>query len=509
MSTTPDSTTSEWEAIAAPFTRMRLRVDQSARVPVLVYFSCALFWLLAGTGLALLASIKLHWPEFLDGPSWLTFGRVRPAHLNTMAYGWASQAGIGVMLWMFARLCKTTLRMPRWLLAAAVLWNVAVAWGTVAILAGQSTSVEWLEFPPQVAPLLVAAFSIVAVSAFVTFSNRAEGHVYVSQWYLFGAAFWFPWLYIVANLLVLIAALHGVLQPVVNWWFAHNVLGLWLTPIGLAAAYYLIPKVIGRPIYSYQLSILGFWALAFFYNSAGVHHLIGGPIPAWLITYSIVASVMMLIPVATVAINHHMTMVGRFRLLKYSPTLRFIVFGAMSYTAVSVQGSLQSLRTINEVTHFTHYTVAHAHLGVYAFFTMTMFGSMYYIVPRLTEWEWSSAMLIRIHFWTTAVGIALYFLSLTWAGWYQGLKLNDSDVPFMEIVNYTLPYLQARSWSGALMTVGHLAFAWLFIANLCRRGQQRFDPMLLGDEDQYRSLTNPATAGDSLTGSPVDQEERP
>jgi cytochrome c oxidase cbb3-type subunit 1 len=117
--------------------------------------------------------------------------------------------------------------------------------------------------------------------------------------------------------------------------------------------------------------------------------------------------------------------------------------------------------------------------------------------------------LIRIHFWTTAVGIALYFLSLTWGGWYQGIKLSDSDVPFMDIVNYTLPYLQARSWSGALMTVGHLAFAWLFIANLCRRGQKRYNPMLLGDEDHYRSLTNPATAQDSPSEKPVDQDERP
>ncbi len=490
MSTTADLSNEDWARVAEPYARMRLRVDQSARLPVLTYFACSLFWLLAGSVLAMLASLKLHWPGFLDDAAWLTFGRVRPAHLNTMALGWASQAGIGVMLWLFARLSKTSLAMPRMLVVSAVIWNIGILWGTIGILAGKSTSVEWLEFPPEVAPVLAAAFAIVAVASFVTFNKREEGHVYVSQWYLFGAAFWFPWLYVVGNLLILIASLQGVLQPVVNWWFAHNVLGLWLTPIGLAAAYYLIPKVIGRPIYSYQLSILGFWALAFFYNSAGVHHLIGGPVPAWLITYSIVASVMMVIPVVTVAINHHMTMVGRFRLLRFSPTLRFIVFGAMSYTAVSIQGSLQSLRTINEVTHFTHYTVAHAHLGVYAFFTMTMFGSMYYIVPRLTSWEWSSAWLIRVHFWTCAAGIALYWLSLTWGGWYQGLMMNDADVPFMDIINYTLPYLKVRSISGILMTVGHVAFTWLFVTNLLHLGKRHFNPTVLGDEEEYNTLTN-------------------
>ena len=296
-----------------------MRIDESSRVPVLVFFSAAVAWLIVGTILALLASVKMHHPGFLGDVSWFTFGRVRPAHLNTMSYGWASQAGIGVMLWMFARLSKARLRLPGLLVFAAVIWNLALVAGTVGILAGQSTAVEWLEFPPYVAPVLTFAFAIVAVAAFLTFGDRQEGHVYVSQWYLFGAAFWFPWLYLTANLLILFVAVSGVLQPAVNWWFAHNVLGLWLTPIGLAAAYYLIPKVLGRPIYSYYLSIIGFWALAFFYNSAGIHHLIGGPVPAWLITYSIVASVMMLIPVATVAINHHMTMLGRFRAVAIQP----------------------------------------------------------------------------------------------------------------------------------------------------------------------------------------------
>ncbi len=501
MTTNPGITDNQ-EA-AARFAELRVGIDESSRVPVLVFFSAGVAWLIVGTVLALVASVKLHSPGFLADLSWCTFGRVRPAHLNTMSYGWASQAGIGVMLWMFARLSKARLRLPRLLVVAAVIWNVALVAGTVGILAGQSTAVEWLEFPPYVAPLLTLAFAIIAVAAFLTFSDRQEGHVYVSQWYLFGAAFWFPWLYVTANLLILFVAVRGVLQPAVNWWFAHNVLGLWLTPIGVAAAYYLIPKVLGRPIYSYYLSIIGFWALAFFYNSAGIHHLIGGPMPAWMITYSIVASVMMLIPVGTVAINHHMTMLGRFRALRYSPTLRFIVFGAMSYTAVSVQGSLQSLRTINEVTHFTHYTVAHAHLGVYAFFTMTMFGSMYYIVPRLTNWEWSSANLIRVHFWSSAVGIALYWMALTWGGWFQGRMLNDSSIPFMEIVQYTLPYLQARSLSGVLMTIGHFAFAWLFIQNLRHKGMARreshrvWQPGHLFDKHRRQAAGRSACDGES------------
>jgi len=252
-----------------------------------------------------------------------------------------------------------------------------------------------------------------------------------------------------------------VVQAATNWWFAHNVLGLWFTPIGLAAVYYLLPKVLGRPIHSYYLSILGFWTLALFYNWAGTHHLIGGPLPAWLITVGIVGSLMMVIPVTTVAINHHMTTRGHFHRLRTSPTLRFIVFGAMSYTVVSFQGSLQSLRWFNEVTHFTHYTVAHAHLGVYAFFTMAMFGSIYYIAPRLTGREWHSAALIKVHFWGTALGILLYWIGLSFGGVVQGLRLDDPDVPFLDVVSGTLPFLWSRTCAGVLITVGHVAFAVL------------------------------------------------
>jgi cytochrome c oxidase cbb3-type subunit 1 len=251
--------------------------------------------------------------------------------------------------------------------------------------------------------------------------------------------------------------------------------------------YYLLPKVIGRPIHSYYLSMIGFWSMALFYNWAGTHHLIGGPLPAWLITVGVIGSLMMFIPVGTTALNHHLTMVGHFHKLRSSPTLRFVVFGAMCYTASSVQGSLESLRDVNRVTHFTHYTVAHAHLGLYGFYTMVMFGAMYYIVPRLTGWEWASARLIRLHFWTTSVGILLYFAVLTWGGWFQGIMLayegpDGSPVPFMDIVNYTKRWLHLRSIAGTIITVGHIAFAILFLKNVLKRGEPRVGPTLLDEQ---------------------------
>ncbi|MCC7518475.1 MAG: cbb3-type cytochrome c oxidase subunit I [Verrucomicrobiae bacterium] len=463
----------------------RAAIDASCRLPVLLFFGSAIAWLLVGSVFALLAAIKLTTPEFLADHAWLTFGRVRPAHLNAVAYGWSSTAAIGVAIWLMARLCRVPLRHARILVAAAVLWNLGVAIGVTAILAGASNAIEWLEFPTYAAFILFVSYAFIAVWAVLMFRERRPGHVYVSQWYIFGAFFWFPWLYSVVNSMLVFWPVQGSVQAIINWWFGHNVLGLWFTPIALASTYYMIPKILGKPIHSYYLSILGFWSLALFYSWNGGHHLLGGPIPAWLQSASIVASVMMLIPVITTAINFHMTMRGSFALLRTSPALRFTVFGAMCYTVVSAQGSSMALRSLNKLTHFTHYTIGHAHLGMYAFFTMTMFGAMYYITPRLVRWEWPSAFLIKAHFWLASTGILLMVVSLTLGGLIQGIELENPKVPFLTIVAHTIPWLHARSWSGALLTTGHLAFALSFVLILLRTGKQREGPTLFTKERSF------------------------
>ena len=312
-------------------------------------------------------------------------------------------------------------------------------------------------------------------------------HLYVSVWYLGAALLWFPVLYAVANA----PGVHfGVEQATMNWWFGHNVLGLWFTPLGLAAAYYLIPKVLGTPIYSYNLSLLGFWALAFFYSQVGGHHLIGGPVPTWLITLSIVQSIMMVVPVFAVAVNQHMTVFRHFGALRYSPTLRFIVLGAMMYTLVSIQGSLEALRSVNTITHFTHFTIAHAHLGLYGFFAMVMFGSTYFVMPRVLGREWPHSWMISLHFWLVIIGFAIYFVALTVGGWLQGLAMLDAKQPFMASVTVTLPYLQGRSLGGALMVLGHFVFGAHFLLMISARRVTETGPTYFGFLRPARTLVS-------------------
>jgi cytochrome c oxidase cbb3-type subunit 1 len=271
----------------------------------------------------------------------------------------------------------------------------------------------------------------------------------------------------------------GVEQASMNWWFGHNVLGLFYTPMALAAVYYCLPKIIGRPVQSYNLSLLGFWTLAFFYGQVGGHHLIGGPVPGWLVTLSIVQSVMMIVPVIAFSVNQHLTMRGRFDRLVYSPTLLFIVLGGMIYTLSSIQGSLEALRSINTVTHFTHFTVAHAHLGLYGFFTMVMFGAIYFVMPRVMAWEWPYPWLISVHFWLVVLGFSIYFTGLSIGGWLQGLAMLDASRPFIDSVTVTVPWLKSRSVGGAIMAAGHLVFAGHFIAMATRRGVARKGAALL------------------------------
>lgn len=480
----------------------RAAIDRSCRVPVLFFFGSGLFWLLVGTFFALVASMKLHDPEFMTHaplpesgtiPSAiamkdaapLTFGRFRAAHLNSVVYGFASSVGIGVGVWLMARLCRVRIRHAAALTTAGVLWNIGVAVGLTAILGGASTSVEWLEFPPKAALILGIAYAGIAVWAIDMFMSRTAGHIYVTLWYVLAAFFWFPWLYATANILVLVKPTQGSVQAIINWWFGHNILGLWFTPLAIGATYYMIPKVIGRPIHSYYLAAIGFWALALFYAWNGGFHLIGGPLPAWVITASIVSGVMMVVPVLVTAVNHHLTMRGHFHMLRYSPTLRFVVFGAMSYTLVSLQGSLMAIRSFNKITHFTHYTVGHAHLGLYAFFTMVMFGCMYYIVPRLCGCEWRSAYLIRLHFWTAAYGIFFMVVALSVGGIVQGLMLADPAKDFVnEILAITKPYLVGRSLAGVLLSVGHVVFAYHFLMMTLQLGRREGGPVYFNPMDE-------------------------
>lgn len=434
----------------------RRLADHSTALPSVILLSCSVVWLVVASAAGLLSSLKLHMPDLLVQQAWMSFGRMRTLHLNAVAYGWAPLGLLGLATWMMPRLLRTQLAGGRLPIIGAMIWNAALVAGLGSIAVGINAGLEWLEIPWQIGLLFAVGGMLIGLPLVFTLKQRKTHHLYVSVWYMGAALFWFPILYLVAK----VPGVHfGVEQATMNWWFGHNVLGLFYTPLSIACVYYFLPKVIGRPVRSYNLSLLGFWTLAFFYGQVGAHHLIGGPIPEWLITLSIVQSMMMIIPVVAFSANQHLTLKGHFGALRHSPTLRFIVFGAIMYTMASLQGSAQALRSINDTTHFTHFTVAHAHLGMYGFVSMVIFGGMYFVMPRILERPWPYPRLISLHFWLVVAGFAVYMITLSIGGWLQGLALLDPARPFIESVTLTMPWLKGRSLGGALMTLGHLVFA--------------------------------------------------
>jgi len=487
----PDDTTAFGHhsagSAAHRFDAIRAGIDEVGRKPVLLMVVASTFWLVLGSIFGVIASLKLHLPDWLVEYAPLTFGRVRTMHLNLVAYGWLSVAGIAVALWITPRIFHTPLRHARLAYFGAIVWTVGVALGVTAIASGWTQGLEWLEIPWQIGLLFAIGGACLAIALLTTAKHRKSHHIYVSGWYFLGGLVWFPILYVISN----IPGLHvGAQQATVNWWFAHNVLGLWLTPLGVGTAYYLIPKIIGKPIYSYSVSLLGFWGLALFYSQVGIHHLIGGPVPTWLVTLSIVHSVMMFVPVIAVGINQHMTVARNFWAFKQSVALRFVAVGALMYTLSSFQGSIEALRSVNSVTHFTHYTVGHAHLGAYAFVTMVLFGAFYYMLPYVTGRDWPWPRLLNLHFWLVVGGFSIYFFGLSIGGIVQGMGLLEVGKSFADITRATIPYLEARSIGGSLMTLGHFVFAFHIAALLTGKGVPRQAAL-----PASRSAVNPVTAG--------------
>jgi cytochrome c oxidase cbb3-type subunit 1 len=446
-------------------------VDRAICLPVLVFFGSALFWLVVASGLWLLATVQSYAPHgwwSIPGVPWLTFGRVYPAFLNAFVYGWASLAGVGIGIWILARFGTAPIQGGALALWAGILWNIGVATGLIGILGGGGTGRELLEISPAAAFSILLALVIIAVWAIMIFWSRRTAVTFVSQWYLLGAFLWFPWSYLTANVLLNVLKIPGPAQPAIHWWYVNSAVGLWLTPIGLAAGYYFIAKIVNRPIHSYWLALLGFWGLAVFAGWTGMANVVGGPLPAWMITASIVANVLMIIPVIAVAANFHLTIRRDFEVLSWNLALRFIVVGAMIYTFAGIWSGLNSLRDISRVTEFTLANSARTPLTLYGFFSMVAFGAFYYIVPRLLGRNWLSLGLVKTHFWLSVVGLGLLCFELTVGGIIQGFGLLDPKIPFDAIGDLVKPFLFMQIVAVALLAVANFAatgcFATIFLS---------------------------------------------
>jgi cytochrome c oxidase cbb3-type subunit 1 len=466
------STTAAAVSTASPMTAVeRAEIDASTRGPVLFFLGNAVLWLLAATVLGLVTSIQLHSPGFLADIPWLTYGRLWPAFTNVLCYGWASLAGMGVAIWLMARLCRVRIRFGAVLVGGAILWQIGLTFGIVSILAGRSSGVEWLEIPTASAVLMLIGYALVGLWGVVLFGLRKETSAYISVWYLIGAFVWFPWVFATGHLTKSLPQLQGVVQNIIAAWASQSFVSVWVTAVGLAVAYYLIPKVINRPVFSYNVAAIGFWAFILFAGLTGATRLSGGPVPAWLVTLSISANILLLVQIITVGVNLVRTMHGQYHMVYHSPTVRFTYFGVVSFLIGSVFGLLAALRSGDRIVHFTQFQTAQMHIMLYAFFSMVIFGAIYYILPRLLGCEWLSSSMITLHFYGSAYGGGVVIAMLVMSGLAAGLSLADPQATFGQIIQITGVYQIGRSIGWIMLGVGHLIFALHFGLMLLRIGQ--------------------------------------
>jgi len=432
-------------------------INVSLRVPLLALFGGAALWLVAGSVLGMIASIKFHAPDFLAGCPALTYGRVQPAADDALLYGFCLPAGLGVVLWLFAQLGQAPLRGAIVPVVAANLWHLGVLVGLGGILSGNSTGFAWLEFPRAGSVLLFFAYLLLALWATMNFAARRERALYPSHWFLVAALFWFPCIYSTANLLLVAWPVRGVVQAVIGWWFAGNLLFVWIALVGIGTAFYFLPKYAGRPLKSYYLALYAFWMLILFGAWCGIPP--GAPVPAWLPVLSTVAATLTLVPVFAVAAIAFQTVRGPSQCHPKGGPFCFIRFGILSFVISSLMFLAMACPRISRVTEFTWFGPAQTQLQLYGFFAMTMFGAIYHLLPRVMGFEWPFPKLARLHFWVSMIGVVLLVAPLAIGGVEQGLKLNQPGVAFAEVVKSTLLFFRVGTTGLLWILLGNLLFA--------------------------------------------------
>lgn len=344
------------------------------------------------------------------------------------------------------------------IISATVLWNLAVLLGTLAILAGYSSGVEWLEYPGWASAMLLLSFLLIGIWAVLLFDRRTTGHAEVAQWYLVAAFCWFPWVYGTANLLLVWKPIQASAQGPIQSWFCGSLLALWLLPVALAAAYALLPRLTQNHLNRRHLATLGFWMLLFLGGWNGMDRLIGGPVPAWMTSAGVVAGVLFLIPVIMIVIN----LLGMPRHgvhgAKIIPS-NFLHMGIYALIVVGVIGSISSLPSVSGALRFTAFTEAKTQLWILGAISLPLFGVLYESLPQLLGREcWNQTFSSR-HYILTLVGIGMLVVLMILGGLFTGLALSDPTISFLNITSYSYPFHLLECVAQLLLCVAALFLA--------------------------------------------------
>jgi cytochrome c oxidase cbb3-type subunit 1 len=434
------------------------------------YFVTAAVWMVVAVTVGLLAAIELVAPDALGNIPWLVFGRLRPIHTNLMLLGWIPAGLIGGVLYLVPRVMGTTLWSERLGHVSVWAFNVLLVLAVITLGAGQTQGREYAELIRPLDFVVLFWLSLVIVNLLLTVRQRTEKLLYVSVWYACGALLWTFVVYSFGNVIWdPQGALRGPTDALWLWFFGHNTVGLWITPLAIAVAYWIIPRVTGTPLWSHTLSLLGFWALLAIYTHTGGHHLIQAPVPQWIKVLGVVDSICMLIPVFTFLVNVWLPVRERWGRIHADIGGKFVFAGTVFYALTCIQGPLQSLPSIQRVTHFTQWVVAHAHLAVFGFGGMIAMGAIYHILPLATGRKIYSRRIADLQYWVMLIGVIGFFLVLTVAGLLQGHAWLNGEMVYRVLPELTV-YFVLRGAIGLAIVLG--ACLQLFnVVMTIRRGE--------------------------------------
>lgn len=441
---------------------------------VKMFAYATIFWGIIGMLAGLWVAIDLYYPTANLGLPYTTFGRMRPVHTNAVIFAFVGNGIFMGVYYSLQRLCKARMFSDTLSKLHFWGWQMIIAFGALTLLTGYTTGKEYaeLEWPLDIA--IAVVWIIFGINMFGTIIKRRESHLYVAIWFYIATWVTVAMLHIVNSFEIPFSFLKsyswyaGVQDALVQWWYGHNAVAFFLTTPYLGVMYYFLPKAANRPIYSYRLSIIHFWALIFLYIWAGPHHLLYTALPDWAQSLGTVFSIMLLLPSWGGMLNGLFTLRGAWDKVREEPVLKFMVVAVTCYGMATFEGPMLSLKNVNAISHFTDWTIAHVHIGALGWNGFLTFGVLYWLIPRIFNTPLYSKKLATTHFWIGTIGIVLYAVPLYWAGFTQALMWKQFTpdghlkYQFLETVTHILPMYITRSIGGTLYLIG----AFLMVYNL-------------------------------------------
>ena len=467
---------------------------------VLQFAVMTVVWGVVGMLVGVLIAAQLYWPSLNFDTAWLSFGRLRPLHTNAVIFAFGGCALFSTSLYVVQRTCHVRLISDG--LAAFVFWG----WQAVIVLAaitlplGYTQGKEYAELAWPI-DVLITVVWVAYLWLFVgTIMKRRVKHIFVANWFYGAFIIAVALLHVVNSLAIPAGPMHsypvysGAVDAMVQWWYGHNAVGFFLTAGFLGMMYYFVPRRVERPIYSYRLSIVHFWALIAIYMWAGPHHLHYTALPDWVQSVGMVFSLILLAPSWGGAINGVMTLSGAWHKLRTDPILKFLIVAISFYMMSTFEGPMMSIKTVNALSHYTDWTIGHVHSGALGWVAMISVGAVYALLPKLVGREqMHSVKAIDTHFWLHTIGVVFYIASMWIAGVMQGLMWRATNADgtltysFVEALNATYPYYLFRLAGGLLVLSGMFLMAWNMVKTLQGAKSTAAQPIMAPDASQARA----------------------